>query len=1395
MHAKNGWAALVLVGCGCATAAPQVTGSERPEAAPGAEPRKGEGRGGAAEESGPFWTPGPGGPAALAALWAAKPFALPAAQLAVASGGPSPRYADEEVLLDERTVQYDAKGLATETSRNVYRQLRNDEEHGTLQIPWAPWREERPELKIRIVSPEGAERWFDSATIVEAAASSEATHLSDERLLRCALPGAGSGTIVEFQIVRREKAVSPGGNSSSWVVWTRDPIRRSRLTLSYPEPVKLQVKTVGIGPLAARDAGGQHQLLLDLAPPEFNPFLHSKREADQLWPRVEWTTAASWGAVAQAYAGWVAEARANGFDAAELLQQAAGAKTRLEKAQAAMSWLRGKVRYTALQLGDGALRPTSPATVLARGYGDCKDLAVALSVALEKLGVAARPAVIEAGERDPLPEVPGLGGFNHMIVYLPAANGEGPLWIDATDADQPVSQLDGELLGRRALIIDPATTALTDTPAPASQANRISEAYELTLAGFDDAQGRYELTAAGVAEGDFRTSFQKRSAEELEKLAGKFTGNVFGESKLLVARKNVKAGQGPYGMVVTAAKVARVSTGDMRVEAVLPLMPMGRWVDDDILGVDPEDQGDSSAREKADREAREQTGLSAEQLSLRPERLDARMVLERSYLVRPPPGFVLAGQLPEGRTLELGPAHYVSAFKLRPDGAVEATAHFDSQVTELDGPALTAFREAYWRMAHEPMTKLTFVFGPRELLSEARPAEAMAQLRKLIAGSPKDGLLHARSAKLLLDLHLARQARAELDQALALAPNEPLSKMIEASIDMHGSDGERFSAGFQRGPAIAALRAAIAAVPEHSWPRARLAEVLERDEHGESLRRWNPQLAESARLYMTLLDEGSSDELRGQLMELWGRSRQYQSLLDWQEKHADARSSEYSLAAQLVLRGPDPLVRALRGLRNNDTQRASLVTTAFGALGVLREYDALRTTVHAVEREFPGGTSTQFDELFGRVKATPALDEGSTPESMTRSLLSRLANAETPGEAGRIFAQHASASGKAELDGSADSLHPLGSLVVDVPGFAADMLIAQGTCETAGNDSAGYRVRCTGNFGRQVQVSFFWVREGRALKLATLGPGIEREAWAAAKRKPEDAALWFSWWIEDEGSAAPPLALELLRALMQHPGEPVFTKAAGGLLLLTDDYRSPAEALDALDAGRQRLDGHDRKVADRALATFLMRRDEPARALTLLVPLADSTQEDDLLQFAVTGLLEAKKYDEARARIAAGLKRAPGSRDWVQLQAELDKREGRYDAALAGIEGLLAHEETIGLLNEVLWLQILAGKFDDRTETRMNQLARQKSLSLATTHTLAAVMIERGHVDEAADLLQNLVQRKRHHEWTEDCWMLRAEILAALGFPADAKEAWSHVVHDADLVLLRDRALRLASAK
>ena len=99
----------------------------------------------------------------------------------------------------------------------------------------------------------------------------------------------------------------------------------------------------------------------------------------------------------------------------------------------AFFYVRDKVRYSAVYLGQGGYLPVACGRVNQEQKGDCKGMAVLLAALLRARGMEAGVALAATRHRIKVdPTAPSLAQFNHMITWVNVGK-TGPIYLDATD--------------------------------------------------------------------------------------------------------------------------------------------------------------------------------------------------------------------------------------------------------------------------------------------------------------------------------------------------------------------------------------------------------------------------------------------------------------------------------------------------------------------------------------------------------------------------------------------------------------------------------------------------------------------------------------------------------------------------------------------------------------------------------------------------------------------------------------------------------------------------------------------------------------------------------------------------------------------------------------------------
>jgi hypothetical protein len=158
--------------------------------------------------------------------------------------------------------------------------------------------------------------------------------------------------------------------------------------------------------------------------------------------------------------------------AKEIADKEPEALLRVEKA---IQLVQDEYRYLSVDIEPGGQVPAPPGIVARKRYGDCNGLSFLLVHLLKRLGISARPILVNTQLRKSLAAMLPMDGlFNHVVVEYEVQN--ETRWVDAT-----MKQQGGGALNRFipdygvGLPVDPTCTRLIESPHALVQASR----YEL----------------------------------------------------------------------------------------------------------------------------------------------------------------------------------------------------------------------------------------------------------------------------------------------------------------------------------------------------------------------------------------------------------------------------------------------------------------------------------------------------------------------------------------------------------------------------------------------------------------------------------------------------------------------------------------------------------------------------------------------------------------------------------------------------------------------------------------------------------------------------------------------------------------------------------------------------
>jgi transglutaminase-like putative cysteine protease len=777
---------------------------------------------------------GQAAPVAAGPAWDGEPFSRTAAELAaLARDVAAPPNAAAVVLLEEGRFQYDDAGRLTYRYWRVTKVLTSEgaSNWGHVSASWAPWHQDRPELRARVLGADGAFHELDPATIDRAPAPPESEHTySDWRVLRAPLPAVAPGAVIEQSLVVRDtQPFFAAGTTSSFVFGASVPVQKTRVIVeaSRGAPVQFAEHLLpGLSRAQTRTRAGTRWVFESGPLPPLADAESSLPADVPRYPHLRFATGRSWQAVASAYGALIDQQIATGA-VAGAAADLGDARDHRAIAERLLERLHDRVRYTGLELGESSIVPWTPAETWSRRFGDCKDKATLLVALLRQAGVPAHVALLRAGTDQDLDEgLPGLGSFNHAIVVLP---GDEPIWIDPTSELARVGELPWGDQGRLALIASPHAKRLVRTPVAASSANRVVEKRELTLAETGPARVVETTELYGIYEQNYRSDYRGAEPSKLRELLTNYVKNEYVADRLIdYGHSDPRDLAAPFSLRIEVGEAERGVTA--AADAVAYLFRS------DLLELLP----DAITPEKSASDA--------------PTRQHDFVLVPHVYEIRHrivmPPGY-RPRALPDDERIALGPAVLQTSFR-EEGGAVLATLRFDTVKSRLTPVELREMGERVVELRDAEAIKIMFDHTAAADLAAGRTRQAVAEYRRLAELHPGEALHRAQIALALLAVGMGEAARAEAARAIALEPAAAHGYEALGWILQHDRMGRRFGLGFDHAGAVGAYRRAIERAPKGVDARANLAILFEHDTRG---RRYQGDLVAAIAEYHAIREE------------------------------------------------------------------------------------------------------------------------------------------------------------------------------------------------------------------------------------------------------------------------------------------------------------------------------------------------------------------------------------------------------------------------------------------------------------------------------------------------------------------------------------------------------------
>lgn len=1038
--------------------------------------------------------------------------------------------ADVEILLDEGKYHFDEDGHMRVVTRQVYRCLTRNAllTHGAVNKVWAPWYQDRPQIRARVITPDGKVYELDADTTEEIQLpSSDPRIFSDLKMLRAPLPSLTVGAVVEFETTVCNQR--PFAESGTYRVFQLGdymaPVWKVHVEIEAPESLHLSHRVLGIElQPRIRQAEGKRVLVFETGPVQ--AFL---KDVEDLLPSdvspiplLVFSTGESWSGVASEYAAIVEDQlrQAKQENLKELVQSVVGKEdSRRKIASRLQAKVQEVVRYTGVAFGRAAIVPSVPDNTLQRGFGDCKDKSTLLVAMLRAAGQQAHVALLKTGPgHDVLHDLPGLSCFDHAIVYVP---GDPPLWIDPASEYTPFGQLPIADQGRLALIASESTDALVRTPRSQSSDNRVETQRTIALTETSGTRlvARTEYRGA-FAPGArmFYSVLEKKQLEESLKQNGL---QQYGSGDLV--RFEFADPRDFDKKFYTEAEYDNTNVGGLDGSDAGAFLFPGvalNHLPASLTGFDA--AGAEGGAAASDDSAAKPGSKRKSPLELEfPFQCDVR------YRIVPPPGFVPT-KLPERETIPLGPAQLVVRYDAKQDHSVAASFLLDSgngRFTPDDVAAVQA--ELGKRVKNGDVTSwivpIRFEQTAGKHFEAGRIREAVKEHQRLLVEHPKQAIRHAQFAVALLEVGLGDAARQHARRAVELAPDQAFTHYVLGYALSRDRLGQLYGRGFVREEAAACYRKSLDLDPEDFAVRLELAALLERDEDGiryDSPETLKAAIAEYGKVYEKLPDENLLDAITT-AMYFAGEKDKAHDLLE-QAEPTPTRDS-LLLAMIAITKGVTAAEEKAKELIARATERRLRLQQLTGTLSYFREYEAAKKLCESLALSSP-----QPDQLRRTAEQLGELDRfdnvllpDDDPRRPVQQLVTRMLMYGTTGKG--VLDMFVNPPYKDWLEGrmkSAPWLHAIGRQRAAL-GFhelrIADTISAM-SFTSDGDDKSGYRIRCRHKNNPEWTWDWFVVRHDGKYRLLRAGFDDEelgKRAWEHLDKDELDAARRWLDWVAD----------------------------------------------------------------------------------------------------------------------------------------------------------------------------------------------------------------------------------------------------------------------------------------
>jgi len=822
---------------------------------------------------------------------------------------------DARILYREIVFKFDEQGRLTRSFKIVYKILNANgiTYWSSLSQSWDPWYQERPILKGRVCNPDGNAYFLKSEHIVESAEKEEDINIfSERRFLRAPLPNVTIGSVIEVEYILQEKNPYFRDGIVQYIdIRSRSPMHKEKIIIEVPKSLAFHYRVFRVSDVKPdiKDYNNNTRYTFSFKniPPE-EEYEIAISAQEPFWPCIAFASGESWNKIAESYIVFINEAL-KGEDFSQYLTQLKAQDVK-KSAVNIIRWLNERVRYTGLELGINSIVPVKPSQTLERGFGDCKDKATLVVGMLRQMGYKADVALVYAGFGIDVNEnLPGLGHFNHAIVYV---NEEGGLWFDPTDEYSRDFYLPLAIQNKKALIANSTSKSLTKIPKFPAEANKVIRKKEFFLQNEGKAKVIETTLHYGAEEEYIRSQLSYISKEKLNENIGDYINAKFGSGTLeeleITDSSDLSV---PFQIQLKINEVERGATQLYLAQVLIHQAEIFSYIPQVFVNELEEDRRENY-------------------IFYQPSEFEIQ------YIIHPPLGFACR-KLPDNETVALGTMTLEKQYHVTDHNDVLVTIRINSGKDEITPDEFMTIYKDIDNFLKQQELLIEFDHKGLLLLKKGDYKESLAFFYKMTEQEAENPLHRIRYAFALLQAGLGEKARQVVKQAIDLSPESADVYAAQAWILEHDILGRRFQAGYDREGALTAYKKALELDNENPDYHINCAILLEHDKEGFRFGE-HADFEEAIVHYRYVYDDLNFKKIQSNLISILLHAEKYADLLSI-AKEIDDKDLQ-SLITVVALVGEQGLEQGISELEkvNSLEKRKAIQLEASSLLFRVRHY-------------------------------------------------------------------------------------------------------------------------------------------------------------------------------------------------------------------------------------------------------------------------------------------------------------------------------------------------------------------------------------------------------------------------------------------------------------------------